>query len=147
METWELMPRRGIRRGGIELLLGMSRATARDALATTMAGPESQFPQEDDFTSELTGTLVRLRYAGDALDDIEFLDGDLRFDGIALHRGARWSTVEEELAAQGFTFQDAVHLGDGHECTSLGVNIATHEEVGGDGDGIAWVILSTDIAD
>jgi hypothetical protein len=41
----------------------------------------------------------------------------------------------------------ASHLGDGHECTSLGVNIATHEEVGGDGDGIEWVILSAEIAD
>jgi hypothetical protein len=27
------------------------------------------------------------------------------------------------------------------------VNIATHEEVGGDGDGIEWVVLSAEIAD
>jgi hypothetical protein len=146
METWELMPRRGIRSGGVELLIGMSRTAARDALAPTMAGPESHFPNEDDFTSEQTGTLVRLRYEGDTLDDIEFLDGDLRFNGIALHRGTRWPTVKDELAAQGFQFQGASHLADGHECTSLGVNIATHEEVGGDGDGIEWVILSAEIA-
>jgi hypothetical protein len=48
METWELMPRRGIRSGGVELLIGMSRAAARDALGHTMAGPESHFPNEDD---------------------------------------------------------------------------------------------------
>ena len=36
-------------------------------------------------------------------------------------------------------------LGDGQECPALGVNIATHQDVGGDGDGVEWVILSTNI--
>jgi hypothetical protein len=145
MTTWELMPGRGLRTAGIELTLGMSRAAARDALAPTMAGPESHFPDEDDFTAERDGTWIRLRYAGGELEMIEFLAGDLRFDGIDMHRGTRWPALAEALAARGFTFHSASALGDGQECDSLGVNIATHEDVGGNGDGIEWVILAAEI--
>jgi hypothetical protein len=145
MTAWELEPRRGVRTSGIELTLGMDRSAARTALAATMDGPESNFPDEDDFTSSADGTWIRLRFDGDALQMIEFLGGDLRLDGIALHDGAYWPALAETLASKGFAFEPASILAEGLECGSLGVNIATHEDVGGDGDGIEWVIVSTDI--
>jgi hypothetical protein len=144
MTVWELEPRRGIRTSGIELPLGIDRSAARAALAATMDGPQSNFPDEDDFTSAADGTWIRLRFDGDTLQMIEFLGGDLRLDGIALHDGAYWPALAESLASKGFAFEPASILGDGLECGSLGVNIATHEDVGGDGDGIEWVIVSTD---
>ena len=141
---WELEPRRGIRTSGIDLLVGMGRAAARDALAGTMGDPESHFPDEDDFR---TGdTWIRLRYDGEMLTMIEFLCGDLRLEGVALHDGAHWPVLAESLAARGIHFEPAGFLGDGKESGSLGVNIATHSDVGGDGEGIEWVIVSPDIA-
>src|SRR5688500_18097285 len=145
MAVWELEPRRGIRTSGIELTFGMSRSAARAALAETLDGPESNFPDEDDFTSNADGTWIRLRFDGDTLHTIEFLGGDLRLDGIALHDGVYWPALAESLASKGFAFEPASILADGQECGSLGVNIATHEDVGGDGDGIEWVIVSADI--
>ena len=143
MTRWELVPRRGIRRNGIELALGMGRPAVRAALAATMSGPESHFPDEDDFTDG--GTWIRLRYDDDALLMIEFLQGDLRLDGIALHGGARWPALAESLTSKGFGFEPGNVLGEGQECGQLGVNIATHADVGGDGDGIEWVILAAEI--
>jgi hypothetical protein len=145
MTVWELEPRRGIRTNDIELALGMDRTAARAALTATMSGPESHFPDEDDFTGDAGGTWIRLRFDGEALQTIEFLRGDLRLDGIALHDGAHWPVLAETLASKGFGFEPAAVLGDGQECGSLGVNIATHGDVGGDGDGIEWVIVSVDI--
>jgi hypothetical protein len=145
MTVWELEPRRGIRANDVELAFGMERPAARAALAATMSGPKSHFPDEDDFTDDADGTWIRLRYDGDALQTIEFLRGDLRLDGIALHDGVHWPALAESLASKGFVFEPASVLGDGQECGSLGVNIATHGDVGGDGDGIEWVIVSVDI--
>jgi hypothetical protein len=76
---------------------------------------------------------------------VEFLRGDLRLEDVALHDGAHWPALAESLAAKGFRFEGAGFLGDGKECGSLGVNIATHSDVGGDGDGIEWVIVSPEI--
>lgn len=143
MTRWELVPRQGIRSDGLELTLGMGRPAARTALAATMGGPESHFPDEDDFVDD--GTWIRLRYDDDALLMIEFLGGDLRLDGIALHDGARWPALAESLASKGFRFEPANLLSEGRECGQLGVNIATHADVGGDGDGIEWVILAAEI--
>jgi hypothetical protein len=143
MVVWELVPRQGIRTSGIDLLVGMDRAAARDMLAGTMGDPVSHFPDEDDFRTD--ETLIRLRYDDETLTMVEFLRGDLRLDGIPLHAGTNWPTLAESLAAKEFRFESAGFLGDGKECGSLGVNIATHEDVGGDGDGIEWVIVSPDI--
>jgi hypothetical protein len=143
MTHWELVPRRGIRGDGVELALGMGRPAVRAALGATMRGPQSHFPDEDDFVED--GTLIRLRYDGDALLMIEFLEGDLRLDGIALHGGARWPALAESLASKGFRFEPGSVLGDGQECGQLGVNIATRADVGGDSDEIEWVILAAEI--
>ena len=151
MATWELVPRQGIRTIGVDLVLGMDRASARAALGgetggetgAGLAGPVSHFPGEDDYTD--ADTWIRLHYDDGTLHAIELLRGDLRLDGIALLGGAYWPALEEALAAKGFRFESAAAYGEGRECASLGVNIATHEDAGGDGDGVEWVIVSSDI--
>jgi hypothetical protein len=143
---WELVPRRGVTGGG-EVLLGMDRAALRSGLSPVLGEPHSHFPDEDDYRSDEHGTWLRLRFDGDRLQDVEVLRGDLYLDGIALHGGARWSELRGRLAARGFEFSPASELGDGHECPALGVNIATHENVGGEGDGIEWVIVAAAIKD
>jgi hypothetical protein len=152
MATWELVPRQGIRTTGVDLVLGMDRAAARAALggetsagetSAGLAGPVSHFPGEDDYTD--ADTWIRLHYDDGTLRAIELLRGDLRLDGIALHGGAYRPALEESLAAKGFRFESAGAYGEGRECASLGVNIATHEDAGGDGDGVEWVIVSSDI--
>ena len=135
----------GITRAGLDVFLGMDRSTARSSLTAIFGQPRSHFPNEDDFTADEDGTWIRLRFDGERLQDVEFLRGDLSFDGIAVHRGARWSELEDQLAAKGFSFEPATVLGEGAECEALGVNIATHEDVGGDGDGIEWVIVAAAI--
>jgi len=42
----------------------------------------------------------------------------------------------------GGTLRPTKWLGDGWDCVQLGLNVASHEDVGGDGDEIEWVILS-----
>ena len=151
MATWELVPRQGIRTIGVDLVLGMDRAAARAALGgetggetgAGLAGPVSHFPAEDDYTD--ADTWIRLHYDDGTLHAIELLRGDLRLDGIALLGGAYRPALEEALAAKGFRFESAAAYGEGRECASLGVNIATHEDAGGDGDGVEWVIVSSDI--
>ena len=36
---------------------------------------------------------------------------------------------------------------DGRDFPSLGINMASREDVGGDGDGVEWVMLSRDFQD
>jgi hypothetical protein len=144
---WELVPRRGITNGDQELFLGTDRSAARSAMSALYGEPTSHFPDEDDFRSDAEGTWIRLRFdEGDRLQDVEFLRGRLSLAGTRLHAGARWAALRQELAAKGYTFEPAATLGDGAECTALGVNIATHEDVGGQGDGIEWVIVAAGIA-
>jgi hypothetical protein len=142
---WELVPRRGVT-GGADVLLGMDRAALRSELTAILGEPRSHFPNEDDYISDERGTWLRLRFDGDRLEDVEVLRGDLYLDGVPLHRGARWSELSEQLAARGFDFSPATELGDCQECPQLGVNIATHQDVGGEGDGIEWVIVAAAIA-
>jgi hypothetical protein len=142
--VWELVARTGIRQAGLELFVGRRRADVRAAAAASLGEPRSHFPDEDDYTAG--GSWIRLRYDGEVLRDVEFLRGDLRLDGLALHGGVRWPQLRDSLAARGYAFEPAGQLAEGHECAALGVNIATHADVGGEGDGIEWVILSGTIA-
>jgi hypothetical protein len=143
--TWELVPKKGIRHGQIELFLGMKRADAWAALADGYALEHRNSPNEDDFESKDGQTWIRLRYHGDKLQDVEFLRGDLQFSGLALHAHASWTALAPALEKLGYKFHGAEQLGGGHECTELGVNIATHEDVGGDGDEIEWVIVASSL--
>jgi hypothetical protein len=76
--------------------------------------------------------------------DIEFLRGSLFYSGVELHDNTRWSEVEERLGRFGLRFHESAFLDEGMECSELGINIATREQVGGDkgDDGIEWVIIS-----
>jgi hypothetical protein len=142
---WDLVPRRGVAGGGVEIWLGRDRAALRSELSAILGAARGHFPNEDDYICDEHGTWLRLRFDGERLQDIEVLRGEVYLDDIALHDGARWSELGGQLAARGFDFYPAIELGDGQECPELGVNIATHGDVGGDGDGIEWVILAAAI--
>jgi hypothetical protein len=135
---WELIPRRGIRIGGTEILLGTSREDNRGLMAALPLSRENHRDGEDQFVSD--GTMIFLRYTGDTLDRIMFIRGNLSLEGLELHETS-WAELEGALAARGYTFDDPEYFADGLECPELGVNIATQEDVGGDGDGIEWVSL------
>jgi hypothetical protein len=105
--------------------------------------PSPIFDDEDDFHHPHDGTFLRIRYANSNVRDIEFLDGFLSYKGVTLFGSVSWSDVESGLAALGNQFRETEWIGDGFDCLPLAVNIATHEQVGGDGDGIEWVIMSS----
>jgi hypothetical protein len=143
--VWELVPGQGIKRGAAELFFGKQRSEVHAMLKEIFGAPEkTNFPDEDDFRME-DGTFIRVRFNDAGLQDVEFLGGELRLGGLRLHEGATWEELEPELEARGYEFTNASVLGDGYECTKLGVNIATHDDIGGDGDGIEWVIASVNI--
>ena len=146
-DEWTLVPKNGIEQRQLKIHFGMSRSDVRDFLKAEFGEPESNFPDEDDFHHLHDGTFLRIRYANLNVQDIEFLEGSLKYNGVNLAGGVRWSDVERGLAALGNTFRETDWLGDGYDCLPLGVNIATHEQVGGDGDGIEWLIMSTTFQD
>lgn len=138
---WELVPRRGIRHDGSEVFLGAARDDVRATVAPVLGAPaRAHYPDEDTYQGA-DGSLVRLRFVDDVLRDIEFLAGEIFLDGLALHGTVRWPALAERLAARGYRFDRARELGDGWECADLGVNIATRQAVGGEGDEIEWVIV------
>jgi hypothetical protein len=135
---WELIPHQGIRTGPTEILLGTSREDNRRLMDVLSLSRENHRDGEDQFRGD--GMMIFLRYEGGALDRIMFIHGRLSVDGLELHE-TRWQELEPALAARGYTFRDAEYFADGTDCPELGVNIATWEDVGGDGDGIEWVSL------
>jgi hypothetical protein len=142
--SWELIPRQGICQDEVEIFFGMARSTLRSALRPRFAALNSHMIDEDDFETTDGGTLIRLRFVDDKLQDIEFLHGSLRYSGIELHDNTTRNEIEEQLGKLGLSFPDSTFLDEGKECSELGINIATREEVGGDkgDDRIEWVITS-----
>lgn len=100
------------------------------------------FPDEDDFVSRDGSTLIRVRYQDEAVWDIEFLSGILRYDDEDLHDQTTLDDVRQFLESKALALRPTEWLGEGWDCVPLGFNIASHEDVGGDGDEIEWVILS-----
>ncbi|TWT72895.1 hypothetical protein [Allorhodopirellula solitaria] len=143
MTEWTLKPQRGIERGALAIHFGMSRSAVRERMRDAFPPPQSHFETEDDFEHETDGSWIRVRYDDVGVQDIEFLGGLLAYNGVMLFGGNEWPSLQQDLTAAGNTLRDTKWLGDGHDCLPLAVNIATHEEVGGDGDGIEWVIMST----
>lgn len=141
------------KKNGLQVYFGLDREHLRQILNSEFGAPKSHRPDEDDFEAA-DNTWFRLRFAGETLNAIEFINGSLEFDGIPLHQGSRWDTIAGALAARGHTFIAAFGppdftmgwLGTGHDCKTLGINIATRENVGGDegDDSIEWVITSKD---
>jgi len=145
--TWELIPKRGIRHNETEIFFGMTRSTLRAELQQRFGEPASHMSDEDDFETPDGATLIRLRFDGDKLQDIEFLHGSLRYRGVELCDNTTWSEIEERLGGFGLSFHDSMFLDEGMECSELGINVATREQVGGDrgDDRIEWVITSINI--
>jgi hypothetical protein len=141
--TWELLPSIGIESGSTRLSFGMERQDVLAAMSCDFLPPEpSNYIDEDDFLNEDGSTFIRVRYDGTKVRDIEFLGGSLRYQGIDLHSHATFSEIESQFESSGFTFRPTKWLGDGADCPELAINIATREDVGGDGEEIEWVILS-----
>jgi hypothetical protein len=144
-QAWELVPQVGIKAADIAISFVMSRNKLRSLMAGKFLPPEDgSYPDEDDFLAKDDSTLIRVRYAGTVVQDIEFLKGSLSYEGTSLHSDTTFSEIEDNFKAKGLTFRSAQWLGDGQDCPELGINIATQADVGGDGDVIEWVIMSSD---
>lgn len=143
--TWQLLPRQGLTCGTRKVSLGMKRATLRKTmLAANFLPPKpSRFADEDDFLTPDESTFIRVRYQGSKVRDIEFLRGSLTYKGVNLHKNTRFAEVEKKFKAMKLVFRNTRWLGDGQDVPQLAINIATRENVGGDGDAIEWVILSS----
>lgn len=144
--TWQLLPRQGISCGALKIEFGQARAALRSAMAAAGFVPPQpdRYQDEDDFQSADKTSFIRVRYgAGDTVQDIEFLGGSLAYQGAPLHGGTTFAEVKKRFKAARLQLRDTEWLGDGQDCPELGINIATREDVGGDGDGIEWVILSS----
>lgn len=142
--VWTLIPHVGIESGSTQIHMGQSRPSIRESLAPAFGKPTSHYDGEDDFRSP-DGTFIRLRYSDQLIQDIEFLAGQLTYHSQPLSGRTDWPDITRFLNAEGVTIRESEWLGDGFDCLELAINIATHEQVGGDeGDnGIEWVILST----
>jgi len=145
---WELIPKAGIECSTVKILFGAQRHELLQAMAKEFAPPvASSFLDEDDFVSLDKETFVRVRYQRKVVRDIEFLKGSLKHEGIHLHSGTTFPELERMFERAGLTFRDTQWLGEGQDCPELGINVATHEDVGGDGDAIEWVIMSSNFND
>ena len=143
-QSWNLIPKHGVERDGIQVYFGAARAAIRAALLAQFGVPKSYRENEDDFNAH-DGSFLRLRYVGDKIRDIEFLGGSLMLDNLELHKRARGRKLTTDLAKKGYGSRYAAWIGSGLDFESLGINIATHEDVGGDegDDQIEWVIMSS----
>lgn len=146
---WEFVPFAGITSQAISITLGQSRDLLRKHAASVFSPlePNAAYPDEDDFMTLDGVTFIRVRYQDDTVRDIEFLSGKLRYKGVELHDQATLKTVRRFLQSENHLLRRTKWLGDGFDCVSLGINIACHDDIGGDGDGIEWVILSRNFKD
>jgi hypothetical protein len=146
---WELLPFEGIKRDPLAISFGQHRALVRERLSSAFSPlvTNAMYTDEDDFRSPDHTTFIRVRYQDDAVRDIEFLSGRLRYKGVELHDGTTLEEVRRFLESDVGPLRPTKWLGDGLDCVSLGINIASHDDVGGDGDGVEWVILSRNFKD
>jgi hypothetical protein len=146
---WEFVPFEGIISKQIAITLGQSRELLRKLAVPLFSPlePNSDYPDEDDFITVDGTTFIRVRYQDDTVRDIEFLAGQLRYKGFEMHDRATLKEVQKFLSSQNHSLRKTSWLGDGLDCVSLGINIACHDDIGGDGDGIEWVILSRNFKD
>ena len=146
---WEFVPFEGIISKQIAITLGQSRELLRKLAVPLFSPlePNSDYPDEDDFITVDGTTFIRVRYQDDTVRDIEFLAGQLRYKGFEMHDRATLKEVQKFLSSQNHSLRKTSWLGDGLDCVSLGINIACHDDIGGDGDGIEWGILSRNFKD
>jgi hypothetical protein len=146
---WEFVPFEGLTSQQLTITLGQSRKLLRKIAASVFSPlvPNAEYPDEDDFITLDGSTFIRVRYQNDTVRDIEFLSGQLRYKGVELHHQATLKGVRRFLKSENHSLRPTQWLGDGRDCVALGINIACHEDIGGDGDGIEWVILSRNFKD
>ncbi len=146
---WEFVPFEGITSKPLAITFGQSRKLLRKRAASVFSPlvPDAEYPDEDDFITLDGATFIRVRYQDDTVRDIEFLTGSLRYKGVELYDQATLKEVRRFLTSENHPLRKTKWLGDGLDCVSLGINIACHEDIGGDGDGIEWVILSSNFKD
>jgi len=139
---WALLPRRGIRIGEAEIVLGAPRAEVRQTLAQHFPSPANRRrPSEDQYADD--DRKVFLRYDdADTLAEIMCINGSLHSEGLEL-RNTTWAELAPRLEARGYTITAPQYYADGQDCPELGINIATRADVGGDEDDdeIEWVAL------
>ncbi len=142
MDSCELVPGKGIRCGDAEIYFGMARKALREMLGWKPTA-ETLWDDEDEYMQADGEDWLRLRFLDGKLCDIEVLGGGLQHEGLEL-KSTSWSALEPALETLGHSLRKTQWLGEGKDCVALHVNIATHDDVGGDGDGIEWVITSSD---
>ena len=139
---WELLPRRGIRIGMTEIVVGAPRSEVRQALAQHFPPPANRRrPSEDQYKN--SDRLVFLRYDdADALEEIMCINGSLHLGEVELH-DTTLAELASHLEALGYTITEPAYYVDGQDCPELGINIATREDVGGDEDDdeIEWIAI------
>jgi hypothetical protein len=138
--NWELLPRRGIRIGKTEIIIGAPRAEVRQALSQHFSYPTSpRRPTEDQY--ERGERKVFMRYDdADTLEEIMCVSGSLCLGELELHE-TTWTELAARLKACGYTITEPLYYADGQDCQELGINIATRDDLGGDGDEIEWVAM------
>src|SRR5262245_52876993 len=96
---WNLVPFEGIKCDPLSITFGQPRALVRQRLSTAFSPlvANASFPDEDDFHSHDRTTFIRVRYQDDAVRDIEFLSGRLRYKGMELHDRATLDEVRRFL--------------------------------------------------
>lgn len=141
MESCELVPGRGIRRGDTDIFFGTPRKKLREALGWKPAG-DNMWEDEDEYPANGNDWL-RLRFLDDALCDIEVLGGHLVHDGIEL-MATDIATLRAALKKQGMALEKTEWLAEGHDCVDLQIVVASKEDVGDVGDDMEWVITSRD---
>lgn len=140
--NWELLPHRGIRIGATEIVVGAPRAEVRQALAQHFSPPTNQRrPSEDQYAN--SDKKIFLRYDdADTLEEIMCINGSLRLGEVELH-DTTLAELSSHFEALGYTITEPEYYADGQDCPELGINIATHEDVGGDegDDEIEWIAI------
>ncbi|MDF3982783.1 hypothetical protein P3W24_14515 [Luteibacter sp. PPL201] len=146
MESCELIPGRGIRRGDIDVFFGMRRKALRDALGYT-AGGDGMWDDEDEYASTDGTDWLVLRFLDDRLCDIEVRGGSLVHEGIEL-KNTLMPTLRADLERKGMALEKTEWLSEGHDCVDLQIVVAAESDIDDysddTGDKIAWVIASSD---
>lgn len=151
---WQIVPFKGIETHKsdvndttpeLQIFFGMNRQEIRKLLADVFPKPEKKnFPDEDDFVSKKGKKFVRLSYdENDKLVSILVIEGRVQYQNIELKEGTTMPKIIKQLEKINISAQDPEYA-DGYDFPQLGINIATHEDVGGDGDEIEYVSLTKD---
>ena len=111
--SWQLVPRQGITCGALQVSLGQEREALRKAMGAAGFVPPKpgRYPDEDDFLTADKSTFIRVRYDGSKVQDIEFLAGTLKYQGVDLHRNTSFAKLKRQFKAMKLGLRDTKWLG------------------------------------